>query len=100
MLVSNRLLASEFQTSRFLDFFYVTRHLRFSGEIRLLMCYRHICRVVLSVSVVICILCALWRWWVRFYTLLLVASYVFYFGGDPSLVEVRRDEFSGDVLCK
>ena len=34
------------------------------------MCYRHICRVVMSVSVVICILCALCRWWVGFYIML------------------------------
>ena len=32
-----------------------------SGEIRLLICYRQICRVVLSVFVIICISCVLWR---------------------------------------
>ena len=41
-----------------------------SGAIGLLMCYRQICRVLLSVFVVIC-----------------MSGYAFDFGGDPSLVE-------------
>ena len=66
------------------------------------MCYRQICRVVLSVVVIPCISCVLWRWLVGFYNFvvssLFAAGYAYDFCGDPRLVEACRREFAGDVL--
>ena len=68
------------------------------------MCHRQICRVVLSVFVIPCISCVLWRWLVCFYigpyvvSSLFAAGYAFDFCGDPRLVEACRREFAGDML--
>ena len=65
------------------------------------MCYRQICRVLLSVFVVLCIsgssggngfVCA------YVVCALFAAGYAFDFGGDPRLVEACCGEFAGDVL--
>ena len=65
------------------------------------MCHRQICRVVLSVFVIPCISCVLWRWLVCFYIcckLVVCGGYAFDFCGDPRLLEACRREFAGDVL--